>query len=55
MTPGQLDIDECISIAEHDGYGTCDECPDPASCQAEGVCVLELSTSLEPASQWDRV
>lgn len=49
MITGQIDIDEAISFAEAD----CPECPDPASCQAEGICHAALSAEPADDSAWD--
>lgn len=51
MIPGQIDIDECIEIAE-----ACDDCPDPATCQAEGSCPAAVDPIEPPeAERWDAV
>lgn len=42
--PGQTDIDEMIHLATlaEGGTETCDDCPDPGSCQAENYCLADL-------------
>jgi hypothetical protein len=47
MIPGQTDIDETLADSE-----PCDECPDPASCQAEDCCLAELGQGA-PEGGWD--
>lgn len=47
MNPGQLDIDECISIVEN----TCPDCPDPGTCEAEDTCSLDLQCAYQDA-EW---
>lgn len=51
MIPGQTDIDECIALAE----GTCDDCPDSATCQAENICLADLGHCPPDDERWDSV
>lgn len=48
MIPGQTDIDEMIATAE-----VCDECPDPATCQAEVFCLADLGHCPPDDARWD--
>lgn len=50
MIPGQTDIDEAIAVAE-----SCEDCPDPATCQAENVCVGDLDTLPTLDERWDSI
>jgi hypothetical protein len=50
MIEGQLDVYECIEIAEAE----CDDCPDSTLCASDGCVSLdELPESIYPA--WDDV